>query len=76
MQETGSAEEKRLGEAGKAIQKGLTEIRDALADMLPEQVLEHSLKARRERLLAWRSIIDARVASTDRRLKTIGHEKH
>jgi hypothetical protein len=56
MKTSSSAEE-----AGKTIQKGLIELRDALMNTVPEEVRVHSLNVRRERLLAWRALIDARL---------------
>jgi hypothetical protein len=39
----------------------------ALIEAVPEEVKEHQRNASRERLLAWRALIDARLASLDRR---------
>jgi hypothetical protein len=37
------------------------ELRNSIVSLLPPEFVEHSTKARKEMLLAWRSIIDAAI---------------
>jgi len=59
----------RVREASRVIIDSLGEIREALAEMVPDEVRAHRRNARKEHLLAWRGRIDARLAAIDRRGK-------
>ncbi len=54
--------EDHLAEAIKSFRKEMKEWR---GDMFPEEFRTHRRAARREMLLAWRSMIDARIAKLD-----------
>jgi hypothetical protein len=69
-------QQKQFAEGAQNIRKGLLEINDALIQLLPPDYLKHSRLARRERLLALRSGIDARIAATDRQLKASEQPGH
>jgi hypothetical protein len=48
-----------IGSAGRLL--------ESLWELLPEEARQHQRNASRERLLAWRALIDARLAVLDRR---------
>jgi len=62
-------QKKQFSEGARSIRKGLLDINQAIVEMLPPDYLEHARLARKERLLALRSGIDARIAATDRQLQ-------
>ncbi len=54
--------EDHLAAAIKSFRK---EMKERRMDMFPEEFFLHRRSARREMLLAWRSVIDARIAKLD-----------
>ncbi len=65
MAETNEKEmtwEDHLAAAIKSFRK---EMKGRRMDMFPEEFRQHRLAARREMLLAWRSLIDAKIAKLD-----------
>ncbi len=48
-----------------AIKSFRSEMKEWRTDMFPEEFRTHRRAARREMLLAWRSLIDARIAKLD-----------
>lgn len=49
-----------------AIKSFRREMKDWRSDIFPEEFRQHRRAAKREMLLAWRSLIDARIADLDR----------
>jgi hypothetical protein len=47
--------------------KAREEMREAIDNLLPEGFVEHRRAARREMLMAWRSLIDAAIRRMDER---------
>ncbi len=58
--------EDHLAAAIKSFRK---EMKERRTDMFPEEFRQHRRAARREMLLAWRSLIDARIAKLDEEAK-------
>lgn len=59
-------EQKVPEESRRHFRAAREEFRKSMEGMIPPAFLEHRRRARREMLLAWRSMIDARLSRLDR----------
>jgi len=58
-------EEEMPEEVREHFREARKELRESMKEFLPPGFIEHRKKARREMLLAWRSLIDAAIEKMD-----------
>ncbi len=64
-EQTGKFKREIPEEARAHFRKARDEMRSAIEGLLPEGFLEHRNTARREMLMAWRSLLDAAIKRMD-----------